>query len=836
MQKTETLNGYANMFEYDSSLIKKVGIEPVNTYKDLLSYIKERQADGSLPVHPEDYLCGNELAKNIFEKKYYLKDLETNLIDRKPEDVYARLSAFIASLEDSDEKRKKWASEFYKDLYEGYYVPGGRVIAGAGDLYRLKTLANCFVALIKKDSIESIYDAAYQCARTESYGGGIGIDVSTLRPKGAVVHNAADTSTGAVSFMDIYSLTTGLIGQSGRRGALMLTLDVKHPDILDFLKVKKVSNWVTKQIVEQCNWSGKFNDSQLEIIEKQVRENTQIRFANISIKVSDEFMQAVDEQINHGPDKLLLYKKPKGTVMRAPQTLSVNYSYGMPSKDISEYELLGNFDSVDSLNEKLKSDYNQQLKLSDLEDVKKRDLYGDYPLELDQDYDLSVKYAGDFLLYFASEDSGDIKNLVKARDVWDLFIEGNYQTAEPGLIFWSSMTKYSPSNYVGRPISSTNPCGEVPLEDGGACNLGSINLSRMVDEGYTDTASINWERLDRAASNITRFLDNVVTWNESLNALESQRIAAGETRRLGIGVMGIADLLNQLGLGYDSDDGVKIIEKVMSRIANTIYRTSAHLAEEKGSSPIYDYEKYSQNPFFKEGLEDETRELIKEKGLRNIALLSIAPTGSISNIVLGFKDGDKNYIGISGGVEPIFALYYTRRSESFGNKLFKVFHGTVQAYLDVKGLSDKAENIGSDSDLKNILPEYFFRTAHNVDPQQRIVIQSICQKYIDHSISSTCNLAEDIEPEVISNMYIEAWKKGLKGITIYREGSRYPILSVDTKDSEFQKFRDKKFKIPGDDGEEQTLKGDSVISLADGRLTTVYHAIKSGKIDLGGGS
>jgi ribonucleoside-diphosphate reductase alpha chain len=154
----------------------------------------------------------------------------------------------------------------------------------------------------------------------------------------------------------------------------------------------------------------------------------------------------------------------------------------------------------------------------------------------------------------------------------------------------------------------------------------------------------------------------------------------------------------------------------------------------------------------------------------------------------------------------------------------------------VKGLSDKAENIGSDSDLKNILPEYFFRTAHNVDPQQRIVIQSICQKYIDHSISSTCNLAEDIEPEVISNMYIEAWKKGLKGITIYREGSRYPILSVDTKDSEFQKFRDKKFKIPGDDGEEQTLKGDSVISLADGRLTTVYHAIKSGKIDLGGGS
>ncbi|MDP7260496.1 MAG: adenosylcobalamin-dependent ribonucleoside-diphosphate reductase, partial [archaeon] len=696
MQKSETLNGYANMFDFDSNLAKKVGEEPVQTYKKLLSYVKEKQADGTLPLHSTDYLCGNELAKNIFEKKYYLKDLDINLVDKRPEDVYARLSAFIASLEDSDEGREKWASEFYNDLYNGYYVPGGRVLAGAGDLYRLKTLANCFVALIKKDSIESIYDAAYQCARTESYGGGIGIDVSTLRPKGAVVHNAADTSTGAVSFMDIYSLTTGLIGQSGRRGALMLTLDVKHPDIMDFLKVKKVSNWVTKQIVEQCSWSGKFTDAQLEIIEKQVRDNTQIRFANISIKVSDEFMQAVDEQTSHDSDKLLLYKKPKGTVMKAPQTLALNYSHGVPSKDVSEYELLGDFDSIDSLNEKLHSDYDLKVNVSDLEDIKKRDIYGDYSLETNKDYDLAVKYSGDFLLYFASDDTGEVRNLVKAREVWDLFIEGNYQTAEPGLIFWSSMTKYSPSNYVERPISSTNPCGEVPLEDGGACNLGSINLSRMVDKGYTDNASINFERLDHSAKNLTRFLDNVVTWNESLNALESQRIAAGETRRLGIGVMGIADLLNQLGLGYDSDEALEIIEKVMCRIANTIYRTSAHLAEEKGSSAIYDYEKYSKNPFFQESLDEETKQIIKEKGLRNIALLSIAPTGSISNIVLGFKDGDKNYMGVSGGVEPIFALYYTRRSESFGNKIFKVFHGTVQAYLDIKGLSDKVENLESD--------------------------------------------------------------------------------------------------------------------------------------------
>jgi ribonucleoside-diphosphate reductase alpha chain len=520
--------------------------------------------------------------------------------------------------------------------------------------------------------------------------------------------------------------------------------------------------------------------------------------------------------------------------MKAPQTLALNYSHGVPSKDVSEYELLGDFDSIDSLNEKLHSDYDLKVNVSDLEDIKKRDIYGDYSLETNKDYDLAVKYSGDFLLYFASDDTGEVRNLVKAREVWDLFIEGNYQTAEPGLIFWSSMTKYSPSNYVERPISSTNPCGEVPLEDGGACNLGSINLSRMVDKGYTDNASINFERLDHSAKNLTRFLDNVVTWNESLNALESQRIAAGETRRLGIGVMGIADLLNQLGLGYDSDEALEIIEKVMCRIANTIYRTSAHLAEEKGSSAIYDYEKYSKNPFFQESLDEETKQIIKEKGIRNIALLSIAPTGSISNIVLGFKDGDKNYMGVSGGVEPIFALYYTRRSESFGNKIFKVFHGTVQAYLDIKGLSDKVENLESDDSLKGLLPEHFFRTAHNIVPQKRIEVQSICQKYIDHSISSTCNLPEDIEPEVISNMYLEAWRKGLKGITIYREGSRYPILSIGSKSSEFQDFKNKIFKIASEDGKKQTLKGDSIISLADGRLTTVYHAVKSGKIDLGG--
>ena len=180
------------------------------------------------------------------------------------------------------------------------------------------------------------------------------------------------------------------------------------------------------------------------------------------------------------------------------------------------------------------------------------------------------------MLYFDSPQTNEVRELVKARNIWDQFIEGNYKTAEPGLIFWSTMSKYSPSNYVGKPIICTNPCAEVPLEDGGACNLGSINLSRFVINGFSSEAKIDWDKLAESTMILTRFLDNVVTWNEDLNALEKQRDAARETRRLGLGVMGIADMLNQLGYGYDSDEGVDTIEKVMSFILMQLIKLQLH--------------------------------------------------------------------------------------------------------------------------------------------------------------------------------------------------------------------------------------------------------------------
>ena len=825
------MNQYKEMFNHKGKAAKFIGNSRTKVYNETYQYISEKQKNKELPYHG-NYLGDNELAKNIYEKKYYLKDLNNKLIEKHPEDVFKRLSSFLASAEGSKPKQKEWAEKFYTELFEGRFVSGGRVLAGAGDLYRIKTLANCFVAKIDRDDIDSIYKAAFECARTYSYGGGIGVDISCLRPKDSIVHNAADSSTGAVSFMELYSLTTGLIGQSGRRGALMLTIDVKHPDIKYFLKVKKAPNWVTNQIVEQCSWSGLFSDDELETIKKQVMENTQVRFANISIKASDEFMNAVSEENSFPENTFLIYKKKnKTTVMEAQQDEdTVHYSAGIPSKNLEEYELMHDFNSLLDVDKWLSQEYGQNISQDNFNNVDNRDIFGDYVIKLkSEDYDLAIKQSGDFLLYFDSPQTNEIRELIKAREIWDQFIEGNYKTAEPGLIFWTTMSKYSPSNYVGKPIICTNPCAEVPLEDGGACNLGSINLSRFVNNGFGPKANIDWDQLADSTRTLVRFLDNVVTWNEDLNALEKQRKAANETRRLGLGVMGIADMLNQLGYAYDSDEGAKLAGEIMEFITNAAYQASAFLAAEKGSSPIFDEEKYMECPFIKEALSKETQTSILENGLRNIAIMSIAPTGSISNIVLSYKNENKNYIGVSGGVEPIFASYYTRRSESFGNKFFKVFHSTIQAYIDLKNLNNEVEK---SKDIDKLLPDYLTRTAHKINSETRVEIQGLIQKYIDHSISSTINLPEDIEPEIISDIYLKAWEAKLKGVTIYRDGSRFPILSTEGELSEFQLQKEKKFKISNDDGTEKIINGDEIIKLPNGRLTTMYHYMKNSNVKI----
>ena len=818
------MSDFLSMFDYTGKTAKVLGKSKINIYKDIYTHLSDKQNDKTLPTD-KNYLGNNELAQNIYKEKYYIKDLNNNLIENCPEDVFKRLSSFLSSVESTKTKQYQWAEKFYNELFNGNFIAGGRVIAGAGDIYRIKTLANCFVTKIDSDDIDSIYKAAFECARTYSYGGGIGVDISSLRPKDSVVHNAADSSTGAVSFMELYSLTTGLIGQSGRRGALMLTIDVKHPDIKHFIEVKKIPNWVTKQIVEQCNWSGKFNDEELKVITKQVMENTQVRFANISIKVSDEFMTAVDEERKFGREEYIVYKKSNSKLEKSAKQDedSIHYSDGIPSKNIEDYELVKTFPTFAKMNSWLNKKYNNKIDKKKFDDCHNRDVFGDFIFK-SKDGHLAIRQSGDFLLYFDSDCTNEVRELVKARNIWDQFIEGNYKTAEPGLIFWSTMSKYSPSNYVDRPVICTNPCGEVPLEDGGACNLGSINLSRFVNNPYEEDASIDWDKLAESSAILTRFLDNVVTWNESLNALDKQKKAASETRRLGLGVMGVADMLNQIGVGYDSEEGVAIMTKIMEFITNASFQASALLAKEKGASPIFDLDKYMECPFIQESLSDNTKLAIKKHGLRNIAIMSIAPTGTISNIVLSYKTKDKNYIGVSGGVEPIFATFYNRRSESFGNKIFKVFHSTIQAYIDKNELNEKVSKANNIEEVEEILPSFLTRTAHKIDSKNRVVMQGAIQKYIDHSISSTINLPEDVQPELISDIYFKAWKEKLKGVTIYRDGSRFPILSTgETEATPFQKQKDAKYSIVEDNGEKKEVSGDDIIKLPDGSLTTVYH-------------
>ncbi len=797
------------IFSKESKLAKKIPKEFLENYKKILKKLYSKN-----PIEG-DYLYGNVLAESIFKRKYYLKDWNNELIENDPRETYLRIASFVASIFDGD----KEAQEFYENMKESYWVPGGRVIAGAGDIYRLKTLANCFVTLIEDDSIEAIYGAAYRAARTYSYGGGMGVDISVLRPKGSIVHNAADTSTGAVSFMELYSLTTGLIGQSGRRGALMITIDVKHPDIFEFIKAKSEPNWMTKELMDKIKQTLDLPKEKMELLERKLVEN-QVRFANISIKFTDEFFQALEEQEKYGSDKILVYKMKKPEkVMEKPQDLKkVHYSYGIPSKDISNYELLHVFDSLEELNSFLESKALDKVQDKDLKDAAKRDIYGDYIIG-----EYAIRYSGDFLLYFASDKTGSIKRLVKARDIWNKFIEGNYRAAEPGLIFWSKMTKYSNSDYIGRPIIGTNPCSEVPLEAGGACNLASLNLSRFVKNGFTDKAKIDYKLLEKSLKSLVRFMDNVVEWNIYLHPLEEQRKASKETRRVGIGIMGLADMFLQLGLSYDSEEALKVLEEVLSFIANKAYQFSADLAKERGTFDAFS-PKLFESPYIKEALTPETQEYIKD-GIRNVALLSIAPTGTISNIAISIKTPEKNYIGVSGGIEPIFALYYKRYTESIGGT-FNVFHSTVQAYLDMQGVD--ASNL-SEEELKKVLPWYFFKTAHKINPSMRVKIQGIAQKYIDHSISSTVNLPEDIHPEVISQIYRDAWKEGLKGITIYREGSRFAVLSTQNNGSDFSKFKTKRFKIKTSKDKEYLAYGDEIIILPNQKLTTPYHYLRGDK-------
>jgi ribonucleoside-diphosphate reductase alpha chain len=577
-----------------------------------------------LPAETLAAFGGDELRARVFYEKYALRDAKGRQTEMIPDDMWRRVARELASPEKDEEKKKEWTSKFFWLLQDWRFVPGGRILFGAGQS-RKSTLLNCYFFRIREDSIEAIFDWCREAARTYSYGGGVGTDISVLRPRGAPVNNSAIYSSGSVSFMELLSTTTGTIGQAGRRGALMITIRVDHPDVIDFVNVKK--------------------------------DLKKVNYANISVKITDEFMRAVEAD-------------------------------------------------------------------------------------------------GDFLLRFKN-DRVEVSRTVRARDVWKSLIRGAWQSAEPGVLFWDTIKRESTTEYNGMEVQGVNPCSEQTLESYGCCCLGSVNLSAFVKEPFTERASLDWDSLTKATQYGVRFLDNVLDYNAERHPLTQQRDASLLSRRIGVGITGLGDMLIKLGLKYDEDSTIEFVDHLFERIKNVIYDYSTELGKEKGSFPAFDAEKHLAQPFVSR-LDEKVKEKIRNQGIRNAAVTTIPPVGSGSILA-----------GTSSGVEPVFALFYTRRSKSLSEGEFKVFHPLVKEYMAATGAKDEGQ-----------LPNYFV-TSHQIKPEMRVKMQATIQKHIDTAISSTVNLPQEITPEEVEKIYLLAWRMGCKGITVYREGSREGILETE---------------------------------------------------------
>ncbi len=564
-----------------------------------------------LALDCRDYYGDNELAGDVLRSKYLAPS------EQGPMHMWNRIARAVSSVE--KENQEFWHNRFLEILFDFTFVPGGRVMHGAGreDARRRPTLSNCYVVPIQEDSLEGIYQCIAESAMVYRTGGGVGTDLSVLRPEGAPVNATIDHSPGATAFMNLFSESTNTVSQAGRRGALMLTMRVDHPDIEHFITIK--------------------NDPR----------RLKVQYANISVLITHEFMHAVSSD--------------------------------------SPFNLRWN---------------------------------------------------------------GKTYRTVNARELWHKIIKNAHASAEPGIIFWDTMRDYHNVEYAN-PLASTNPCGEQPLAAYTACNLGNINLAKFVDaEG-----KFEYERLAEVTRIATRFMDDIIDYNMNNHALEKIRKAVASDRRIGLGITGLADALLLMKIRYDSPGALDATDRIMKTIRDEAYRTSIALGREKGVFPLFRWEGYSRSKFVA-SLPADIREEIKNHGIRNSTVLTVPPVGTGSIVAQ-----------TSSGIEPIFCTSYRRRvknadGESFSE--YKVYHPLVKRLF------------GDDVSL----PDYVV-TAHDIDPFFRVKMQGVIQKYVDSSISSTVNLAENVTVDTVADIYMAAYKAGLKGITVYREGSREGILQTE---------------------------------------------------------
>ncbi len=657
---------------------------------------EKKSADGALKEYDysdavetaKAYFRGDELAATVWVSKYALKDSMGKLYENSPEQMHWRIAGEIARIEEKYPNPMD-AAEIYGLLKDfRYVIPQGGPMTGIGNNLQVASLSNCFVIGHKNpaDSYGGIIRIDEEQVQLMKRRGGVGHDLSHIRPTGSPVLNSALTSTGIVPFMERYSNSTREVAQDGRRGALMLSLSIKHPDAENFIDAKVETGKVTG--------------------------------ANVSIKIDDEFMRCVKEG-----------KK-----------------------------------------------YHQQFPIT-----------GDHPM---------------------------YEKEIDAKALWNKIIHNAWKSAEPGVLFWDTIIRESvPDCYADRGFTtvSTNPCGEIPLCPYDSCRLLALNLYSYVDDPFTKDAKFNFDKFRNHIAKAMRMMDDIIDLelekvqliiekigkdpeDEDIRHVEHSlwekiREKALMGRRTGLGITAEGDMLAALGLRYGTDEAIDFAVEVQKTLALGAYRASVEMAGERGAFPIYDAKKEENNPMIARIREADPalyEEMVK-KGRRNIAMLTIAPTGTTSLMSQ-----------TTSGIEPVFRPVYKRRRKvnpsdkdvkiTFVDEVgdsweeYNVYHHKFLTWLEVNGYSTDMLDKITDEELDKLVEKspYYKATANDIDWVAKVKMQGAIQKWVDHSISVTVNLPNEVTEELVAQVYLTAWECGCKGVTVYRDGSRAGVL-VDSK-------------------------------------------------------
>lgn len=630
------------------------------------------------------YFDGDELAARVWVNKYAMKDSFGNIYEKSPADMHHRLAAEMARIERKYPNPVSEEEIFSVLDHFRFIIPAGSPMTGIGNNYQVASLSNCFVIGIDgdADSYGAIMKEDEEQVQLMKRRGGVGHDLSRIRPKGSPVNNSALTSTGLVPFMERFSNSTREVAQDGRRGALMLSVSIKHPDAEAFIDAKMTEGKVTG--------------------------------ANVSVRIDDDFMRCATE--------------------------------GRP--------------------------YRQQ-----------------YPIDAPEDECLTSKE-------------------IDAQKLWKKIVHNAWKSAEPGVLFWDTITRESiPDCYadLGFKTVSTNPCGEIPLCPYDSCRLLAVNLYGYVDDPFTPQASFNFQRFRQHVRLAQRFMDDIIDLEEEKIDLILKKIDSdpqseevkhterrlwekikrktGQGRRTGLGITAEGDMLAALGLRYGTQEATDFAVKVQKTLALTAYAASVEMAKERGAFEIYDAQREAANPFvlrIKEADEALYADMVKY-GRRNIACLTIAPTGTTSLMTQ-----------TTSGIEPVFMPVYKRRRKVNPNdpevridfvdesgdafEEYIVYHHHFLTWMRANGIDTERRYTQEEIDELVARSPYYLATANDVDWLMKVKMQGEIQKWVDHSISVTVNLPNAVDEALVDRLYVEAWKSGCKGCTIYRDGSRAGVM------------------------------------------------------------